>query len=184
MNLAVAIQWFAALFLGFLCHFDTYGTGSFAILSIPEVPHEFSRGVYSCGVMNKKGRLDGSSGERQKRSTPYGWGPRFREMARAKGLNLAKLAERMGLAESALRHWTNGTREVNLTDFLHLCASADLDPATILFAGKVDEGFLKVGEAWGKADPTQRGVLRTAAEGILAQHAAIGRRSKGSNSAL
>ena len=126
-----------------------------------------------------------ASRKSKRKTTPLGWGPRFRQMARDKGLNLAKLGEAMGLSEGALRHWTNGTREVNLTDFVKLCDAADLDPAIILFAGRTDEKFLKVGEAWSKADPIQRDVLWTAAKGILADYnAAIGRRSKGSNSAL
>lgn len=134
----------------------------------------------------KKSRDDGSGREeRRKRSTPLGWGPRFRRKAREKHLNLAELAERMGLSEAALRHWTNGTREINLTDFLTLCDKADLDPAVILFSGRMDEKFLMVGNAWSKADPTQREAFVTVAKGILAEHnASIGRRSKGSNSAV
>lgn len=136
--------------------------------------------------MSKRSRADGPAREgRKKRSTTFGWGPRFRQLARAKGLNLAKLGETLGLTEGALRHWTNGTREINLTDFIRLCTAADLDPALILFAGRTDEKFLTVGEAWGKADLIQRDVLWTAAKGILADYnAAIGRRSKGSSSTL
>ena len=110
--------------------------------------------------------------------TPLDWGRRFREGSKRKGLNLRQIAERMDLAESTVRSWTNGNRDINLTDFLKLCEAAGLDPAVTLFAGRTDEKFLLVGEAWGKADPTQRGVLWTAAKGILAEYNAS--RTKGS----
>lgn len=105
---------------------------------------------------------------RVREKTPLGWGARFREYLRAKESNLAKIAEKMNLAESTLRSWTNGTRDINLSDFLLLCKKADLDPATVLFAGKVDDKFLLIGEAWNRATPEQRGYLLTTARGILA----------------
>jgi len=37
------------------------------------------------------------------------------------------------LAESTLRSWTNGNRQVNLADFMTLCVKAGADPALILF---------------------------------------------------
>ena len=117
--------------------------------------------------------------DKKKEKTPLGWGQRFRDQARAKGLSLADVAEKLDLAESTVRSWTNGTRDINLTDFIELCDAAGLDHAMILFAGKVDAKFLAIGEAWTKATPEQRGVLWTAAQGILAQHDAS-KRSAGS----
>lgn len=61
------------------------------------------------------------------------WGARFKEHAREKDLNLAKIAELMDLSEPTLRSWTNGNRKINLEDFFALCAAAELNPATILF---------------------------------------------------
>lgn len=50
-----------------------------------------------------------------------------------KKLSLAGVSEKMGMAESTLRSWTNGTREINLSDFFKLCAAAQLNPAQVLF---------------------------------------------------
>lgn len=61
------------------------------------------------------------------------WGMRLRAHLREKDRNLAWLALETNLAESTLRSWTNGTREINLSDFFMLCQTAKLDPATILF---------------------------------------------------
>lgn len=104
--------------------------------------------------------------------TPFSWGTRFRSLIRAKHLTLADLAERLDKSESALRSYTNGTRPIQLADFLHLCKAADVDPAAVLFAGGVDPRFLIVGEAWVVASDLQRGVLVTAAKGVLAEHGA------------
>jgi transcriptional regulator with XRE-family HTH domain len=114
-----------------------------------------------------------------KEKTPLGWGARFRESLKAKGLSLGQLARELDLAESTLRSWTNGTRDINLSDFLRLCAAAQIDPAFVLFAGKVDAKFLVIGEAWNKASQDQKGVLWTAAQGILAQHEQPRRRGAG-----
>jgi transcriptional regulator with XRE-family HTH domain len=64
------------------------------------------------------------------------WGRRFRIQIKEKGKNLAKVAERMDLAESTIRSWTNGTREINLSDFFRLCEAGGVDPAHVLF-GKI-----------------------------------------------
>lgn len=106
----------------------------------------------------------------KKEKTPLNWGQRFRELLKAKSLKLSQIARDMDLAESTLRSWTNGSRDINLSDFLKLCQAAGLDPAVILFADQVDAKFLAIGVAWSKADENQRGVLWTAAQGILAQH--------------
>jgi transcriptional regulator with XRE-family HTH domain len=100
----------------------------------------------------------------KKEKTPLGWGLRFRQFAKAKELSLAQIAEKLDLSESAVRHWTNGTRDINLSDFLLLCRAAGLDPATVLFAGKVDPKFLSIGEAWNITDEVGRNLLEGAAE--------------------
>lgn len=111
-----------------------------------------------------------------KEKTPLGWGPRFREQSRAKGFNLGHIAGKLGLAESTVRSWTNGTRDINLSDFLRLCAAAQLDPAVLLFQGRIDAKFLFIGEAWVKATPEQKGYLLTVARGILSEHEDAGER--------
>lgn len=119
--------------------------------------------------------------------TPYGWGARFRQAAYQKGWSLATLAEEMvdengkPMAESSLRSWTNGNRDINLSDFLRLCGIAKLDPAVILFGGAVDPEFLIVGEAWVRANPMQKGVLVLTAKGILSEGgASAGQQGKAS----
>lgn len=62
-----------------------------------------------------------------------GWRKRLRDGFRVKELTLAQVAERMELAESTLRSWTNGNREPNLDDFFRLCAVTELDPQETLF---------------------------------------------------
>ncbi len=61
-----------------------------------------------------------------------GWGPRFKKLAKENGETLATIAEKMGLAESTLRHWTNGTREINLTDLMRMCKAARVHPSLVL----------------------------------------------------
>ena len=105
----------------------------------------------------------------QRQKTILDWGARFRELLKAKHSSLAKIAPLLDLSESAVRHWTNGTRQITLTQFLQLCAAAEIDPAVVLFAGQVDDKFLAIGEAWRQADDLGREVLWTAAQGILAK---------------
>lgn len=115
--------------------------------------------------------------------TPFGWGMRFRKAAYAKGWTLAKLAEKLPgekpgqpMAESTLRSWTNGNRDVNLKDFVTLCNAAGLDPAVVLFGGNVDQEFLLIGEAWIRANRMQKQVMLLTAKGILAEGEATGER--------
>jgi transcriptional regulator with XRE-family HTH domain len=96
--------------------------------------------------------------------TPLGWGAAFRQHAKGKGLSLGQIAERMNLAESTLRSWTNGQRDINLSDYLKLCRAAGIDPAVVLFAGQVDAKFLAVGEAWAQSDETGRQLIELAAD--------------------
>ena len=104
--------------------------------------------------------------------TPLDWGARFMRLLKAKHWTLAKLAPMLDLSEGALRHWTNGTRQITLTQFLQLCDAAEIDPGVVLFADKVDDKFLAIGEAWRQADNLGREVLWTAAQGILAKRGA------------
>lgn len=87
------------------------------------------------------------------------WGKRLKALAKEKGLNLAALAEKLGLAESTVRSWTNGTHNTTLKDFFLLCAAADLDPALVLFGMPImnPEQRKKIGElavSILEADPT------------------------------
>lgn len=61
------------------------------------------------------------------------WGRRFRIHCREHGIRMAALAETLGRTEAGLRHWTNGTREINLSEFFKLCKAASADPSAILF---------------------------------------------------
>lgn len=60
------------------------------------------------------------------------WGKRFKKHAYPKH-NLESLAETLGRSAASLRHWTNGTREINLSEFIELCGAAGVDPALVLF---------------------------------------------------
>lgn len=68
--------------------------------------------------------------------TPPSWAKPFKQAMRVKGMNLAKTAEKMNLSESTLRSWTNGTREINLADFLDMCAAAGVDAEMVLFGDR------------------------------------------------
>lgn len=113
-----------------------------------------------------------------KERTPLGWGQRFRDLAKERGLSLGQLAERLDRAESTVRSWTNGTRDINLSEFLELCTAAGIDPALVLFRDKVDAKFLVIGDAWSQADANEKEVFWTVAQGILA------RRGNGTRGAL
>jgi transcriptional regulator with XRE-family HTH domain len=99
-----------------------------------------------------------------------GWGQRFRLACRVNGLTLAQVAEKMDLAESTLRSWTNGTREINLSTFFHLCAAADVSPYAILGIEVEDEILLAVLSAWAQADDQERRLLQIAAKSVLDKH--------------
>jgi transcriptional regulator with XRE-family HTH domain len=107
------------------------------------------------------------------------WGSRFRQQCRDKGLNLAKIAERLDLAESTVRSWTNGTRKINLSDFFRLCGAAGIEPSEVLFAEADQnqplpdaEKFLAMTEAWRYASPEWKEMLLTTADAIIQQHRA------------
>lgn len=106
-----------------------------------------------------------------KGKTTLDWGPRFRAHLKAKGKTLAQVAEAIGRAESTVRSWTNGTREINLGEFIDLCKAAGLDAALVLFTGRVDAKFLEIGEAWRDADEREREAFLIVAEGIRAKYA-------------
>ena len=112
-----------------------------------------------------------------------GWGKRFRAECADRGLNLAMVAERLDLAESTLRSWTNGTREINLADFFRLCNAADVDPKSILFMPPAfvakftsrDEKLSLIHDAWEQATPIWKEQLLTTAEAILKSRATTSR---------
>lgn len=123
-----------------------------------------------------KGRLPSLVGMAQLDRTPFHWGSRFRRLAKSRNVNLAKVAERLELSESSVRHWTNGTRPIKLADFLRLCKAAGLDAAMVLFAESADPHLVELLRAWDVANELQRRVLLTAAQGVLAQHDEAARR--------
>lgn len=93
------------------------------------------------------------------------WGLRFRERIRDKKINLRTLAERLELAESTVRSWINGNREINLSDFFRLCQAGNIDPSQVLF-GTSDDNFLAIAAAWEQADDQGKNLLRIAAEAV------------------
>ena len=103
------------------------------------------------------------------KKTALGWGARFRHAIKGK-LTLGDLAEELDMSESAIRSWVNGTREINLSDFVRLCASARLDPVMVLIEGTECSEFHDIARAWAlsKDKPVERGALLLAARGILA----------------
>lgn len=105
--------------MGFL-HNDTYGIVGPAQLSIPVVSDTDEALSYHAWM---------------EKDTWKNWGKRFRELARDNGETLATVSEKMGRAESTLRSWTNSTREINLSEFFELCASAGVNPSQVLFGG-------------------------------------------------
>lgn len=66
-----------------------------------------------------------------KRQAPE-WGVRLRRHIKATGKSMGEIAELMDVTEGALRHWLNGTRKINLSEFEQLCAVAEADMAVIL----------------------------------------------------
>jgi transcriptional regulator with XRE-family HTH domain len=129
-----------------------YVSHGIAPLSIPIASQRLSVRAYS-GRMAKRPWQD--------------WGTRFRNGCREKGTSTRKVSEKLDLAESTVRSWINGTREINLSDFFRLCAAAGLDPASILFAGHVDPAFLAIGKAWAQSDRRGRELLIVAAEAAV-----------------
>ena len=71
------------------------------------------------------------------------WGRRLRNHLRESDSNLAELAEKMDKVESTLRSWTNGTRQINLSDFFEACQKAGADPAVMLFGHPIMSESLK-----------------------------------------
>ena len=68
------------------------------------------------------------------------WPARLKRHLKDSGQTLANLAGKVidpktkrPRSEAALRHWMNGTRLVNLNEFIELCRQARADPAFILF---------------------------------------------------
>lgn len=126
------------------------------------------KSIHHVSDLRRSGPYAGRMGEETDK-TPGKWGTRFRALAKAKGWDLAKIAEAMERSESGVRSWTNGSRDINLAEFLQMCKVVGLDPAVVLFTGAVDDEFLLVGEAWAAATAMQRGAFVTVAKGVLAE---------------
>lgn len=120
-------------------------------------------------VSTHRSRIPYSGRVRNHYPTPLNWGARYRQAIKLKGLNLAKVAEKLDIHESTVRSWTNGHRDINLVDFLKLCRAAEVDAWPILFAN-VDERALALLEAWRQADDSERQLLNVAAQSVLRNH--------------
>ena len=93
------------------------------------------------------------------------WGARFRNEASRKKISTREAALRVDQAESTVRSWLNGTREVNLADFVRLCDATGIDPELVLFA---DVGKLLA--AWRVATNAEKESLLLMSEAILRRH--------------
>jgi hypothetical protein len=62
------------------------------------------------------------------------WGRRLRQHVKDHEIKWEDVASELGVAESTIRSWLNGTREINLSDFVRLCKAAKADASQILFA--------------------------------------------------
>lgn len=118
---------------------------------VPYVPHGLKGPAYPRKMKKRE-------------KTPLGWGQRFRDLVKAKGFSLGQIAARIEVSESSVRHWTNGIRDINLSDFLRMCRAANLDPATVLFSVQADPGLHSIKEAWETTDEVGRGILEGAAD--------------------
>jgi transcriptional regulator with XRE-family HTH domain len=120
------------------------------------VSTEVFRKPYACRVRNHY-------------KTPLNWGAKYRQAIKLKGLNLASVAEKLGIHEATVRSWTNGHRNINLSDFLTLCKAGGVEPWPILFPD-VDEKALALLEAWRQATDAERQLLTVAVEAVLRNH--------------
>lgn len=103
------------------CRYTVYRR--FSGNAIPPVSSVASAPIYSFGMATK---------------TKYaweGWGGRFKKAAAANNWTIKRLAGRKDAVakEAALRHYSNGTRDIKLRDFFKLCEQAEVDPHDILF---------------------------------------------------
>lgn len=101
-------------------HIDTYRIGRHPATSIPAVSDVPDGHVYPLQMAEKTGNWEH-------------WGARLRAHVKDQQIQWAKIAEGIEQAESTIRSWCNGTREINLRDFFRLCAAANAEPAQILF---------------------------------------------------
>lgn len=77
------------------------------------------------------------------------WSTRLRAHLKEKPKPRGEIAAALGIGEAALRHWLNGTRNLNLEDFFRLCDAAEADPLLILFGPTpmTDEMKRRLGDA-------------------------------------
>lgn len=145
---------------------DAYSIDRLPTLSIPIESHRSNTPAYIPRMAKRKVWQD--------------WGARFRTECRLKGTSTRALSEKLGLAESSVRSWLNGTREINLSDFFLLCDTAGIDPATVLFAGRNDPRFHAIQRTWSRTDERGKEVLLMAEE--VARRYESGTETAGNNS--
>lgn len=107
-----------------LSHSDTYRIGYQRRLQYPMYRTRTGVETYD-DRMNKK----------PEKSELPAWGAALRDHVRTVRGSWTKIAGVMGRSEAAIRHWCNGTREINLSEYLQLCAVAGADPGTLLMTG-------------------------------------------------
>lgn len=113
-----------------MLHGDTYGISKPVPNAIPFVSDAIRGRKYYRGMAKDDAWTD--------------WPIRYRNHVKEKGVRWATIAERMDTTEAGIRHWLNGTRQINLTDFFNLCDAADADPAIVLFGpGKLSDAQRK-----------------------------------------
>lgn len=98
-------------------HNDTYGIRYPGPSAIPLVSDTIRTRAYHAGMAKRH---------------PPEWGVRLRRHIKAGERTMAEIARLMDMTEAGLRHWLNGTREINLSEFEELCAIAEADPCMIL----------------------------------------------------
>jgi len=112
-------------------------------MSIPVVSHGFSRRSYHIEVKKLPEVVDQAEADDTREPVnPHApeWGPRFKKMAKANGHTLVSLSRLINKTDGALRHWTNGTRDIKLGDFYELCELAAVDPVEVLSGKRRQRG--------------------------------------------
>lgn len=109
-----------------IAHSDTHRIALRPDKSIPDVSDGLDAPNYPSGMATNNRWLD--------------WGMRLRaHVKERKDVSWTKIAEKLDTTEGAVRHWCNGTRDINLKDFFRLCEVAEADAPQILF-GRVSLG--------------------------------------------
>lgn len=121
--------------LTWFLHGDTYGIAISGLRSIPTVSDTPREGPYPYAMRKNTDWLD--------------WGDRLRAHVREQKISWTSIASALDQHESGIRHWCNGTRDINLVDFFRLCGAAGADPQAILFGEPLvtEEQKRQLGEA-------------------------------------